>query len=125
MHNTFTTNTASVTKTFFIFFFLILDFFVFLPKIIVSCKSFYRELISLSIYGQLTCLKLLSRCIIIPIFNYFISHVNLLSAAFGWQTYSQLCQAYNLCQALANFYLHYCYQVVQSYGYKKNKERNL
>ena len=53
---------------------------------------------------------------------YFISHVNLLSAAFGWQTYSQLCQAYNLCHALANFYLHYYYTVIQFYSYKKPKK---
>lgn len=53
---------------------------------------------------------------------YFISHVNLLSTAFGWQTYSQLCQAYNLCQALSNFYLHYYYTVIQFYSYKKPKK---
>lgn len=53
---------------------------------------------------------------------YFISHVNLLSAAFGWQTYSQLCQAYNLCHALSNFYLHYYYTVIQFYSYKKPKK---
>lgn len=53
---------------------------------------------------------------------YFISHVNLLSTTFGWQTYSQLCQAYNLCQALSNFYLHYYYTVIQFYSYKKPKK---